>query len=426
MKQKLILIIVGFVALFGTIAAAENISVSGYYKLFFTGFKMPVYRAGDQQVKEPPIGAVNNRLRLKISANPVSWMSLDAAYDISPRIQDPLLFQGDIYFSGIDPLTYRVDDFSERIYPGMDEAVSSFGIFHNLDRFMVTIKTAKADIFIGRQAIAWGSAHFINPTDIIAPFTFNQLDIEERRGVDAVRVRVPLGMMDELDFGYIAGKNMKFRNSAFYLRGKTYFLKTDVSAILMGFRENLMVGLDVTRSIGGAGAWVEAAYVVPDFFKKEQNEGGDNGDDGNYFGVSAGMDYNFNGDLYGFFEYHYNSAGKTRAADYAGMATTTAFTEGAVYLMARHYLNIGVTYQVTPLIPFNGMLIVNLTDGSFTLAPTLEYNIAENIYLSAGAYVGIGKKPGILPVLESPGFIRYHSEFGAYPSMVYTSFRIYF
>ncbi len=60
-------------------------------------------------------------------------------------------------------------------------------------------------------------------------------------------------------------------------------------------------------------------------------------------------------------------------------------------------------------------------------SPGVESNIAGNLYLSAGAYLGIGKNPGLLPgssVVAKD--ILFHSEFGAYPAMVYTSFRIYF
>jgi hypothetical protein len=428
--KKFLIYLIFFMMLFGlgvTGKAAGSISVSGYYKMFFTGFEMPAYSLGDDELDEPPIGAVNNRIRLKVLATPASWFSLNAAYDFSPRIQDPALFQEDIFFAAIDPFSYRVDDFSQRIYPKKDAPVGSFGIFHNLDRFFVTIKTSGADIFIGRQAIAWGSARFVNPTDVIAPFTFNELDTEERKGVDAVRVRIPLGMMDELDLGYIMGKDFKFSGSAFYLRGKTYLFKTDISAVLMGFRENLLIGFDVARAVGGAGAWLEAAYVVPDFFA---------GEDGvslidekykkNYFRASVGMDYNFTSKLYGFFEYHYNSAGKKKPGEYADAFFSTAFSEGATYLMGQHYLNLGITTQLTPLLPFTGIVIVNLSDGSLTLSPVLEYNIAENIYLAAGAYVGMGKNPEIIPASFPERIIRFHSEFGAYPTMVYTSFRVYF
>ena len=53
------------------------------------------------------------------------------------------------------------------------------------------------------QAIAWGSAFVINPTDVIAPYVYNALDQEERYGVDALRVRVPTGALSETDLGYV-------------------------------------------------------------------------------------------------------------------------------------------------------------------------------------------------------------------------------
>ena len=422
MKRLMTYLILFILLLWGGMVKSADIKVNGYYKLFFTGFKMPGYRLEAGELEEPAIGAVNNRLRLKLSFMTGKWLAFEAAYDFSPRIQDPMLFQEGIFFAAIDPVGYRVEDFSNRIYPGKREAVSSFGIFHNLDRCFFTIKTSIADIFIGRQAIAWGSGHFINPTDVIAPFTFNELDTEERRGVDAVRIRIPLGMMDELDLGYVPGKNFKFQNSAFYVRGKTYFMKTDAALLLMGFRENLLIGLDVTRSIGGAGAWIEAAYVDPDFFNKDKNT--QTLDEKSYFRASVGMDYTFTGKLYGFFEYHFNSAGKKKPGDYTDVFSSTAFTEGAAYLMGQHYLNLGMTYQVSALLPFTGLVFINLNDGSVTLSPMLEYNIAENIYLGGGAYIGIGKRPELVDIASRA--FSFHSEFGAYPAMFYTSFRVYF
>ena len=81
---------------------------------------------------------------------------------------------------------------------------------------------------------------------------------------------------------------------------------------------------------------------------------------------------------------------------------------------------------MNPLLPFNAVVFVNLNDGSITLAPNLEYNIAENIYLGGGAYIGVGKRPEIVPLGETNTATRFHSEFGAYPTMFYTSFRVYF
>ncbi|MCP4155580.1 MAG: hypothetical protein GY757_48095 [bacterium] len=429
--KRYILYSIVLVTLLGMTAdgLSADISFSGYYKLFFTGFKSPGYESGDEVVTEPPFGSVSNRLRLNLKYRPSSQVSFEAAYDITPRIQDPQLFTGEAFLTTLEPFAYRGEDFSQRLYPKTGAPVSSLGVDHNLDRFFLTIRTANADIFIGRQPIGWGSGRMINPTDIIAPFAFNELDTEDRKGVDAVRVRIPLGTMSELDAGYVFGNKFKFENSAFFLRGKTYAFKTDIAVLMMGFRENLLVGLDVTRSIGGAGFWFETAYVEPAFFRKDENTSLETTtrpvwlDEDNYLRLSTGLEYKFGGKVYGILEYHFNSAGETNTARYDLVYGKTAYSEGTAYFLGKHYLNLGMTTELTPLMPFEAFLFINLGDGSLMLAPKLEYNIKEDIYLAVGAYLGIGKAPGTNG-LEGGRIIN--SEFGAYPGMVFTSFRIYF
>lgn len=418
-KSACILICILFIT--SLIWSEEKISLEGYYKNFSIFFNPPPFKIGDSQLDEPDMGAVNNRIRLKLAIRATDWLSFHAAYDLSPRIQDTKLFEDNAMFAGLTPLEYRFSDFQARIYPKPEETANSFGLFHNLDRFFFTINTKFADIYIGRQAIAWGNARVINPTDVIAPFAFNELDTEERRGVDALRIRIPVGIMDELDFGFIAGDNFDPDNNAFYARGKIYVLQTDLSFLLLNFRKHLLVGFDITRALGAAGFWLEAAYVVPEYFRKTKIS-----DDKNYIRASIGLDYNLTSKMYGFVEYHFNSAGKDKTKDYSGLFTTSAYKDGSVYLMGKHYLNAAITYQLSPLIPFIGMVIYNISDGSYIFSPVLEYNIAENIYLSLGAYVGTGKNPELIlgPLDRLPYLLR--SEFGTYPDMIFTSFRVYF
>jgi hypothetical protein len=403
-------------------AQSDNLfRISGYYKNFSILFLWPSYKFQDTTVKEPDMGAVMSRIRFKLNSYPLSILSFHFAYDLSPRIQDPSLFEENAFFSLLRPPEYRFDDFRDRLYPEPGEPVSSFGLFQNLDRFYLTLRTDFADIYVGRQPIAWGSARVINPTDVLAPFAFNELDKEERWGVDAIRMRIPLGAMDELDLGYVAGKEFRADNSAFFVRGKIYKFRTDISALFLGFRQHLLIGIDVARAIGEAGFWLEAAYVIPDFFNEKQSP-----DKENYFRSSVGLDYNLNSKTYGFIEYHFNSAGENQPEKYSSLTTESAYQDGTVYLLGQHYLNIGLTYQLSPLIPLTGLLIVNLNDWSLILSPFLEYNIAENIYLAAGAYLSLGKNPEWVlgPLLTRSLLLR--SEFGSYPDMLFTSFRIYF
>ena len=421
MVKRFFLLITILIILYAHGQAADKFSLNGYVKSFFTVFEMPNTLQQGESIDTAPFGAVHNRLRLKLSINANQWLAIHAAYDFSPRIQDPLLFQESIFFSSIVPRNYRIADFDSRIYPAVGAEVNSFALFHNLDRLNVTIKTTFGDLIVGRQAIAWGSARTINPTDVVAPFAFNELDTEERRGVDAVRLRIPLGRMDELDLGFISGHELDMRQGAFFLRGKVYVWNTDISVLLLGFGDDLLLGFDLARSIGGAGYWLEAAYVIAGVLRNQEEEIGQN-----YLRFSTGFDYSFSGSVYAFLEYHFNGAGRGEPGDYDQLFTTNAYQYGSVYFMARHYIIGGVTCQITPLIPFTGSVIVNADDGSLVLAPQVEYNLAENIYISAGAFWGIGREPEIVHSRsETPAYL-FHSEFGAYPRTLFTSFRIYF
>ena len=395
--------------LLSTIAFADNeFQISGYYKNFSTGLHPPL-------PDEPIIGAVNNRLRLNCGYAPIDTLLFDLAYDFAPRIQDPSLFSEPPIVGAAGSLRYRVVDFDSTIYPGKNDPVGSFGLFQNLDRASIAYSADFGDITIGRQAIAWGSARVVNPTDVIAPYAYNQLDTEDRIGVDAIRVQIPIGVLGEFDTGYVFGENLAFEKSAFFLRSQLNAVETDFSISLLGFREHLMTGFDIARGIGGAGFWLEAAYVYANAFDDE------NGEAENYLRASIGLDYSFGGVAYGFIEYHFSGAGAQEPEDYLDNLTQPAYTAGAVYLMGRHYFVPGLTFQITPLIALSGVVLSNISDPSVFPSLQIEYNFAQDIYLSAGGFIGIGKRPE-----TKDEETHFRSEFGGYPILFFSSFRIYF
>jgi hypothetical protein len=395
--------------LLSTIALAnDEFQISGYYKNFSTGLYSPL-------PDEPIIGAVNNRLRLNLAYAPIDTLSFDLAYDFAPRIQDPSLFSESPIVGAPDSFRYRVADFDSTIYPGKNDPAGSFGLFQNLDRASIAYGANFGDITIGRQAIAWGSARVVNPTDVVTPYAYNQLDTEDRIGVDAIRVQIPIGVLGEFDTGYVFGENLAFEKSAFFLRSQLNAVETDFSIILLGFREHLMTGFDIARGIGGAGFWLEAGYVYANAFDSENAEAE------NYLRASIGLDYSFGGVAYGFIEYHFSGAGARAPEDYLANLTQPAYTDGGVYLMGKHYFVPGLTCQITPLISLSTVILSNTSDSSVFPSVQIEYNFAQDIYLSAGGFIGIGKRPE-----TEDEETQFRSEFGGYPTLFFSSFRIYF
>jgi hypothetical protein len=267
------------------------------------------------------------------------------------------------------------------------------------------------DISIGRQPVSFGSAHVINPSDIIAPFTYNTIAKEELVGVDALRVRTPLADMGELDLGVVFGEDFEPEKSAAFVRLKTYQISTDISFMTMIFRENILLSIDLVRSIGGAGAWIEAAQTLAggaaDYRPEE-----------NYFRLSVGSDYSITSKLYAYIEYHYSGAGNGRSEEYLKAIEETAFTDGAVYLLGRHYLAPGAAYEITPILVFNANALLNLEDGSILASPGFEYSITQDIYFQLMAFIGIGE--------ESRDPLRPENEFGLYPDIYYVGLNFYF
>jgi hypothetical protein len=383
----------------------KPVELHGYFKNYFSVFARSLPGS-------PLLGADSNRFRLNASQE-ITGGLWHLSYTLNPRIQAPALFVFDPSVAALGDLSssYRVVDLAPALY-GPE---GNLAFYQNLDRAYVKEAARGFDLYVGRQAVAWGTAKVINPTDVVAPFRFDELDREERVGVDAVRLRVPTGELSEIDTGYVAGRDFLPQNSAFWAREKWYVLGADVSASLIDFRQNLLAGIDAARSVGGAGAWFEAAYVFAGLFGSNQRD--------DYLRGSLGADYNFNDRAYGYLEYHYNGAGADNPADYLSLRSHTAFILGTDFLVGTQYLTPGLTYQLTPLLSLGGQSIFNLLDGSAFVSGQVEYNILQNAYLSLGVLLGAGRPADYSPL---GGLSRMNSEFGAYDDLYYSQLRVYY
>jgi len=398
--------------------AAAPVALHGYVKNYSVVLDRPLSRraAGETQG-----WAVANRLRLTATVKTAAAWSLHAAYELSPQFRDTALRSAAGADTGQNPTAYRVVDANAQAWPDPPGTAGSFTLLHNLDRLYLLLPFDTIDVTVGRQVLAWGSARVVNPTDIIAPYAFNVLDAEERYGVDAVRARIPLGALSELDFGWVTGRDLKFRDSAFFVRPRMHVRDTDFALLLLGFRQHLLIGVDFARPVGAAGVWCEAAYVRPGFLEHSAAaEGSD------YIRVSTGLDARVLSRTYAFAEYHFNSAGASGIGGYASRARHDAYRDGAVYLLGRHYLAIGITHEITPLITLSTTALANAADGSIALAPRLEYNIRPDMYVAVGVSLGIGPGPADPPPGAPANAPVYASEFGAYTDYAFGSFRLYF
>jgi len=388
------------ILLAGTVHAVD---VSGIIKPEFSITDQPCSDSSFRYVFQAP-------LRLTFH-NRAGRTDMNAAWVVSPSAGNPAL-------SGIRLETFtqvfRIFDVKSRILPSGWDGTESFSVTQNLDRMNIGIRFPIATITAGRQAIYWGVAKSVSPTDFIAPIQYGNVDTDYRAGVDAVRSVFPVGVMSELDAGFVFGKNARFSESGCWIRGRFYILQTDATILAACFRENFMIGGSLNRSIGAGTGWVECAAVSTDAFSEEND-----GCKQNFWSVSAGYDRSWmNASLYGYLEYHFSSPGSDNPEDYPQILNSPAFTEASTYLLARHYLCPGLSWTLNPLVNINANALVNLTDLSAYISLSGEYSVLEDMVLRLGFSRGTGKRSCLNGVPES--------EFGSWPGVCFLSSGYYF
>lgn len=299
--------------------------------------------------------------------------------------------------------SYRLTD----IENSLSDKDSKNQVYQNLDRINLQWQFERGDLTIGRQAISFGSARIINPTDIFLPFNVQTFNQEYRTGVDAIRYQSPLGDLGEFDIGVVFGDDARPENSAAFLQLRGNVSGKDLQFALTRFAEQTMVGAGIQTAIGDFGFWFEIASVTGDL---------------DYIRTSIGLDYAFTENTFAMIEYHFNGAGSDNPDDYLSLLGTLPYQKGGVFLLGEDYLMPSFNVRLSPLWNLGFQVIYNLSDDSAFLSISADYNVAEDFYMDFGFYHFIGDELTTL----APGVPLFQSEYGTNPDVVFTSLRFYF
>lgn len=402
-----------FLACLAAPAAAGDLSFKGYLKTYLYSIEPANARNFPAPQPDGPYAVSESKFRLKSYWDGGAGLKAEAAYELVFTAKASELAAARPLGGGYG---WRVSDPDPFLAPARGGSTAPATLLQNLDRLFVTWSPAAFDLYAGRQPLAFGSARSVNPTDVLAPYPFGTIDTEERRGVDALRLKVPSGEMGELDAGWLPGENWSPGSGAGFLRGKGVFKDTDLTLLAASFRGNLLAGLDLERRLGGAMLRAEAAQVWAGTFRGRRSA-----DD--FFRLTAGAEYNFPllGGTDAWLEYHFNGAGARRPAAYPALAGRTAYGEAGAYLAGRHYLAAGAGAQLSALVSAGVSVLANLRDRSFYALPSLDWNAAENLYIGAGALLPSGRRARFNGWGAAPA-----SEFGLYDRSVYAAARYYF
>ena len=117
------------------------------------------------------------------------WQGRDETNEIIELIQRPV---EDSVPPSFDGFSWTFAQINEECDWGLYENPSVISVQSFFDRLHLDLQWNQLDLRIGRQALSWGSALFINPSDPI-PQTLIETPWQERTGFDAVYISHPLG-----------------------------------------------------------------------------------------------------------------------------------------------------------------------------------------------------------------------------------------
>ena len=251
---------------------------------------------------------------------------------------------------------------------------------HRFDRFNVGFApTGNLEVVAGRQAVSWGTALFLTPSD---PFTpFNPVDPfrEFRAGVDAARIRYYPGPLSEFDVVVRQTRSPAGEETTALVRGLTTVQNWEVS----GWGGTLYG--DAAGAVGTAGSlgsWAVRGEAVVRRLEEML-----------VFRGTIGVDRQLQAggrDLTLAVEYQRDGLGAAGPDELSDLLESDTFLRGEHQVLGRDEAVVQASYQVHPLWSISGLWLWNLNDRSAILGPSLAYSASDNAAIAAGVFIGTG------------------------------------
>ncbi len=242
------------------------------------------------------------------------------------------------------------------------------------DRLNLHADNGRLSWTLGRQAIGFGRISLFSPLDVIAPFAPDAVDTDTRPGVDALKINRYFGLAGQLGGIVVFGSENRY--NSYLLSAGENVRNVDLLLLTGILRDRALLGLGAAGDIGNLG--LKAEISLYHGLGAEQSSG----DPRREFAVAA-MEawYRLNNGLVVIAEYLYSGFGSNDPAAYPLIADSAPVREGLGFLLGRHYLMLGPSLLIHPLVNLSGLLICNLRDHSFLLQPQLAFSLADNVEL---------------------------------------------
>lgn len=269
----------------------------------------------------------------------------------------------------------------------------------SLYRGYVTVRHGPAELTVGRQRIAWGTAHFWSPADVFNPISPLQVEPEEREGVDAAQLSMCLPK--SLHWSVVYAPQNGIDRSTEATRVATNVHNFDLAAFAGRFRRDWVAGGTLAGQWGGAGLRGELTYTWRA-----------NSFQPNALRWTFGSDYAINREWYVLAEYFYNQgqpAGLTAGQPF-NPSVLLRFTN-EIFTLRRHFISAGTRYSITPLLNVQTYAVFDPQGPSVFFLPTASYNLTADTDLTVGNQLFASSPSGEFDRVRNVFFLEFTAHF---------------
>ncbi len=262
---------------------------------------------------------------------------------------------------------------------GTDPTASSEDQRIVVDRAYLRLYFSDVDLTIGKQRISWGRSLLWSPFDVFNRVNFFEPQ-EEKFGVIAFRVTIPLGNTGSLEGAYVPENRFDTSSGGMRLLWNWKGIEFTASALHFAnplIKQNIF-GLD-WKGDAKVGLWFEGAIFNEKPFAPAVITPRE------YFRWLLGTDYSFaikNGLLI-MAEYSHDESGVAEKRTY----NYDLLFAGIRPLLGRDYLYGSTVLQYSDLLSGTVAVLANLNDSGILIMPSVQYLIFPDTELRIGAFI---------------------------------------
>lgn len=354
--------------------------IQGYYKNLFT-----ISKTTDT---EEDFFADTQRLRMGFKLNMSDALLANIIFDQEAIVGD---FAHTADFNAIRNRNQKNLAFldGDKVYTDTDHLYAKYSLY----RAYLKYYHSGFQATLGKQLIDWGRCRFWSSMDLFNPISPLDIEWDERIGVDALNIELPLSSLSSLNIIYAPRRSFEESSAG----SRVYYQAGNYDLFFMGgeFKKDEVVGFGFDGYIGDGGVRGEFTQTHAD-------------NERDFFRGVIGAEYNFPNKVYILGEYFYNGgAENNNIAEFISSYQLSS----RVLTLEKNLLGLWIEYEITPLIKWENYAIYDFDSKGVFLNPELRYNIWKNFDLSLGMQLFWGNRD---------------SEFGSYQNLYYLQTKYFF